>query len=100
MFGANLMTGCSATHKWRGNNDCYWVRLNSNMTLYRGSITCIAQNDPAFGPDFVEAPWIYKRNGLWYLLYTSSIPENIGYTTSSSPTAPWTFRSMISAAIR
>ncbi|MBN2188883.1 MAG: family 43 glycosylhydrolase, partial [Chitinispirillaceae bacterium] len=112
------MTGCSATHGWRGldptvyidddgqaylywgNNVCYWVRLNTNMTSTSGSITCIAQNNTTvFGPDFEEAPWIYKRNGLWYLLYASSIPENIGYTTSSSPTGPWTFRSIISTAI-
>jgi arabinoxylan arabinofuranohydrolase len=52
-----------------------------------------------FGPDFEEAPWIYKLNGMWYLLYASSIPENIGYTTSPSPTGPWTFRSIISTAI-
>ena len=115
---ASQMTGCSATHGWRGldptvfinddgqaylywgNNVCYWVRLTTNMTSTSGSITCIAQNNTAaFGPDFEEAPWIYKRNGLWYLLYASSIPENIGYTTSSSPAGPWTFRSIISTAI-
>jgi arabinoxylan arabinofuranohydrolase len=114
LIKGSVMTGCNATHGWRGldptvwidddgqaymywgNNVCYWVRLNSNMTSYSGSITCIAQNNTAaFGPDFEEAPWIYKRNGLWYMLYASSIPEKIGYTTSSSPTGPWTYKSII-----
>ncbi len=40
------------------------------MTSYSGPITCIAQNDRgAFGPDYEEAPWLFKRNGIWYLLY-------------------------------
>jgi arabinoxylan arabinofuranohydrolase len=107
------MTGCNATHGWRGldptvwidddgqaymywgNNVCYWVRLNTTMTSFSGSITCIAQNDPAFGPDYEEAPWLFKRNGLWYLLYASKIPENIEYSTSTSPTGPWTYRNRI-----
>jgi hypothetical protein len=114
---ASVMTGCNATHSWRGldptvyidddgqaymywgNNVCYWVKLNADMISYSGSVTCIAQNDSAaFGPDYEEAPWIYKRSGKWYLLYASSIPENIGYTMSTSPTGPWTYKSIISKA--
>jgi arabinoxylan arabinofuranohydrolase len=116
LIAASLMTGCNATHSWRGldptvfidddgqaylywgNNVCYWVRLNSNMISYTGSITCIAQTDAAaFGPDFEEAPWLYKRNSLYYLIYASEFPESIRYATSPSPTGPWTYKGQIMA---
>lgn len=116
LITADLMNGCNATHGWRGldptvyidddeqaylywgNNVCYWVILNNDMVSYSGPITCMAQNNPAFGPDFEEAPWIFKRNSKWYLLYASRLPENIGYTMSNSPTGPWSFGSIISNA--
>ena len=107
------MTGCNATHGWRGidptvfidddgqaylywgNNVLYWVKLNADMISYSGSISCLAQNDPAFGPDYEEGHWFYKRNSLYYLVYPSGFPERIAYTTSSGPTGPWTYKSII-----
>jgi arabinoxylan arabinofuranohydrolase len=113
LITAAQMTGCSATHSWRGldptvfidddgqaylywgNNVLYWVRLNADMISTSGSISCLPQNDPAFGPDFEEAPWFYKRNGLYYLIFASGFPETIDHSTSSNPTGPWTYRSRI-----
>jgi arabinoxylan arabinofuranohydrolase len=110
---AGQMTGCNATHSWRGldptvfidddgqaylywgNNVCYWVKLNADMISYSGSVSCLPQNDPAFGPDYEEGPWFYKRNNLYYLVYPSKIPESICYTTSSGPTGPWKYGSEI-----
>ncbi|MBN1757826.1 MAG: family 43 glycosylhydrolase [Chitinispirillaceae bacterium] len=116
LITASQMTGCNATHSWRGldptvfidddgqaylywgNNVCYWVKLNNDMISYTGSISCIAQTDAAvFGPDFEEAPWVYKRNSLYYLIYASEFPECIRYATSSNPTGPWTYKSQIMA---
>ncbi|MBN1757937.1 MAG: family 43 glycosylhydrolase [Chitinispirillaceae bacterium] len=109
LIPGNEMTGCNATHSWRGldptvfvdddgqaylywgNNVCYWVKLNDDMISLDGSISCIAQNDPAFGPDYEEGPWFYKRNNLYYLLYPSKIPESIHYATSTGPTGPWKY---------
>ena len=113
LIPGSQMTGCNATHSWRGldptvfidddgqahlywgNNVCYWARLNTDMISCSGSITCIAQNDAAFGPDYEEGPWFYKRNNLYYLLYPSRIPESIHYSTSSGPTGPWTYKGEI-----
>jgi arabinoxylan arabinofuranohydrolase len=113
LITATQMTGCNATHSWRGldptvfiddngqaylywgNNVLYWVRLNADMISTSGSISCLAQNDPAFGPDYEEGPWFYKRNSLYYLVYPSGFPERIAYTTSSGPTGPWTYKSII-----
>jgi beta-xylosidase len=78
-----------------GNNACYWVRLNSDMISFSGSITAIPLNTATFGQDFEEAPWLYKRNGLYYLVFAAGFPEWIAYSTSSSPTGPWTYRGVI-----
>jgi arabinoxylan arabinofuranohydrolase len=113
LISGNAMTGCNATHSWRGldptvfidddgqaylywgNNVLYWVKLNSDMVSYSGSISCIPQNDPMFGPDYEEGPWFYKRNNMYYLLYPSKIPESIHYATSTGPTGPWKYGGQI-----
>jgi arabinoxylan arabinofuranohydrolase len=113
LIAASQMTGCNATHSWRGldptviidddgqaylywgNNVFYWVKLNADMISTSGSISCLAQNDPAFGPDYEEGPWVYKRNSIYYLVYPSGFPECIRYTTSSGPTGSWTYKSQI-----
>jgi arabinoxylan arabinofuranohydrolase len=115
LIAGSQMTGCSATHGWRGldptvwidtsgqaylywgNNVFYWVRLNADMISTSGSISCLAQNDPAFGPDYEEGPWVYKRNSIYYLVYPSGFPEVICYTTSSGPTGSWSYKSQIMA---
>ena len=52
--------------------------------------------DPKRPTLYEEGPWFYKRNGLYYMVYAASgIPENIAYSTSPSPTGPWTFRGII-----
>ncbi|MFE9201272.1 family 43 glycosylhydrolase [Micromonospora sp. NPDC007230] len=56
---------------------------------------------------YFEAPWIFKRNGTYYLAYagnnagptSSCTPANyhacIAYATASSPTGPWTYRGTV-----
>ncbi|NLG17086.1 MAG: family 43 glycosylhydrolase [Fibrobacter sp.] len=110
---ASQMSGCNATHSWRGldptvfidddgqaylywgNNVLYWVKLNEDMISTNGTISCLDAKNAAFGPDFEEAPWVYKRNSICYLVYASGFPESIGYSTSSSPTGPWTYKGKI-----
>ena len=111
---ANQMSGCNATHSWRGldptifidddgqaylywgNNVFYWVKLNADLISITGAISCIAANNTAsFGPDYEEAPWVYKRNNLYYLIYASQFPECIRYSTSSTATGPWTYKGQI-----
>jgi len=82
-----------------GNNVCYWIKLNSDMVSYSGAINNIPLTKTAFGPDYEEAPWVYKRNGLWYMAYSSGLPECIAYATSNSPTGPWNFKSIIMPVI-
>jgi beta-xylosidase len=44
---------------------------------------------------YTEAPWVHKRNGLYYLSYASGFPEKIAYATSPSITGPWTYRGIL-----
>jgi hypothetical protein len=78
-----------------GNNACYYAKLNSDMISLNGSINAIPLTTASFGPDYEEAPWVYKRNGLYYLIYASGFPECIAYATSTSPTGPWSYKGVI-----
>lgn len=72
-----------------GNGSCKYARLKENMIELDGPIN-------TFKPtDFTEAPWVYKRNGLYYLVYAANMPETIEYCTASSPTGPWTYRGVV-----
>ena len=76
------------------------VKLKDSMTEMDGEIITMTGLDW-----FYEAPWIFKRNGTYYLVYdwkqggSKWTPSNyqaaIGYATASSPTGPWTFQNII-----
>ncbi len=79
-----------------GNNACYWAKLNGDMLSLDGSITSLdIQDKSTFGPDFEEAPWVYKRKGLYYLIYASGIPESIHYTVAKKPQGPWIYQGVV-----
>lgn len=74
-----------------GNGSCKWVKLKENMIELDGSIT-------AFIPEhYIEGPWVYKRNSLYYLVYAGAgtKPEMIEYCTATNPEGPWTYRGII-----
>ncbi|MCP5544042.1 MAG: family 43 glycosylhydrolase [Akkermansiaceae bacterium] len=76
------------------------VKLDGSMTALDGEITTMTGLEA-----FYEAPWVFKRNGTYYLVYdwklggTKFTPSNyqaaIAYATSSSPTGPWKTESVI-----
>ncbi len=88
-----------------GNPNLYYVKLNQNMISYSGGIVKVPLTTAGFGTRtgdsnratlYEEGPWIYKRNGLYYLIYAAGgIPEYISYSTSTSPVGPWTYRGVI-----
>lgn len=89
-----------------GNPTLNYVKLNEDMISYSGQVNQIEMTTTAFGtrPDgderhqtlYEEGPWLYKRGELYYMVYAASgIPENICYSTSPTPTGPWTFRGVI-----
>jgi arabinoxylan arabinofuranohydrolase len=79
-----------------GNNALYWAKLNADMISLGSSITAVDIFDKrAFGPDFEEAPWVYKRNGIFYMAYASNVVESLHYTTSKKPEGPWKYGGLI-----
>src|SRR5512133_741157 len=81
-----------------GNPYCYYVRLNKDMTSYSGDIVQIPENAQTFSSCYGEAPWLYKKNSQYYLLWAAdnaSGKENIRYSTSTSPTGPWKYAGVI-----
>ena len=74
-----------------GNGSCKYVKLKENMTEMDGPIT-------SFKPkNYIEGPWVYKRKGLYYLIYASegTKPEMIEYCTAKSPEGPWEYKGII-----
>lgn len=83
-----------------GNNALYCVKLNKDMISFSGDIVTFEIKDKeAFGSDFEEAPWIFKRNGTYYLMYAAHVPEHVYYATSSSPLGPWKYGGVIMKAM-
>ena len=71
-----------------GNGTLWYVKLNKDMVSYTGTIVTVSPKPTGF----VEGPWFYKRNDLYYLAYAGmgSGSENIQYATSAAPNGPWT----------
>jgi len=88
-----------------GNPDLWYVKLNADMISYSGSPTKIPLTTAGFGTRsgnasrptlFEEGPWVYKRNGLYYIVFAAACcSEFIGYSTASGPTGPWTYRGTV-----
>jgi beta-xylosidase len=74
-----------------GNGSCKWVKLNDNMNELNSPISVIKPEN------FIEGPWVYKRNGIYYLVYasTGTKPEMIEYCTALNISGPWTYRGII-----
>ncbi len=87
-----------------GNPNLYYVKLNEDMISYSGEINKVPLTTESFGvrtkddrpTQYEEGPWLYKRNDLYCLVFAAGpISEHISYSTSSSPTGPWTFRGIV-----
>ena len=78
---------------WGQNS--YIAKLKDNMTEIDGEITDLKLQR------YIEGPWLYKRNGLYYNIYAGSGGrggECINYSTAENPRGPWTFRGMVTGA--
>jgi beta-xylosidase len=75
-----------------GNRKCYYAKLKPNMIELDGPINVI--NDAELGA-FEEAPWVHKRNGIYYLSYATGFPERTAYATAEKITGPWKHRGLL-----
>jgi hypothetical protein len=92
-----------------GNPDLYYAKLNSDMISISGSPVKVTLTTAGFGARrsgtnsrstaFEEGPWIYKRNGRYYLVYAANCcSEDIRYATAPTITGPWTYGGLVMAA--
>jgi beta-xylosidase len=75
-----------------GNHRCYYAKLKRNMIELDGDIHTVSGDQV---PNFREAPWIHKRNGIYYLTYAFGLPEKTAYCTADKITGPWTYRGLM-----
>ncbi|WP_051325706.1 family 43 glycosylhydrolase [Glycomyces tenuis] len=81
----------------------YWqprmALLDQDMTSLASPVTT-----PQGLTDFWEAPWIFERNGTYYMAYasnagsdcvTSSSYACVRYATADDPAGPWTHRGVV-----
>ncbi|MCY0970430.1 glycoside hydrolase family 43 protein [Chryseobacterium wangxinyae] len=83
-----------------GNPNLWYVKLNKDMISVDGPVVkdpSIAKVKGSADPfHYQEGPWVWKRNGNYYLAYASTCcPEGIGYAMGKSATGPWEFKGMI-----
>ena len=102
-----------------GNPHVYYTKLNKDMISTQGDIYVLNPKDGKMRPvneegskinlrapwsekanwavkNYQEGPWLYKRNGHYYLGYaTTCCPEALGYAMSDSPTGPWEWKGYI-----
>lgn len=78
-----------------GNGSLKWAKLKDNMIEMDGPINSLNPEN------FIEGPWVYKRNDLYYLLYASkgNKAEQIDYAISSSPEGPWEHKGTIMESV-
>ncbi|GAA3035196.1 family 43 glycosylhydrolase [Microbacterium dextranolyticum] len=89
---------------YQGNPNLWWVKLNEDMISLGSTPEQIPLTHEGFGTKasdptktaYQEGPWVYKRNGMYYNVFAASCcSEYIAYSTSPTPTGPWTFRGTI-----
>lgn len=71
------------------------VRLSADFTRMVSPIADLTiQGAPSTAP-YGEAPWLHKRNGLYYLSYSTGWPGQIVYATAKNPMGPYTWRGVV-----
>ena len=80
---------------WLGwGQSCFLVKLKQNMIELDGQIEVIKM------PNYIEGPWIHKRNGKYYLTYASmgKGKEAISYAMADRMEGPWTFKGVLTGS--
>ena len=68
-------------------------KLNPDM------ISLATEAIDATPPNYTEAPYMVKRKGIYYMMYSNGYwgndSYNVQYSTSNSPIGPWTYRGTV-----
>lgn len=94
-----------------GNPKCWYAKLNRDMisldtsvgdkglVAHDMTVEAFGQRskaDPKRPTSYEEGPWLYQRNGLYYLFFAGGpISEHLGYSTGPSPIGPWKYGGVV-----
>ncbi|MBD3585906.1 family 43 glycosylhydrolase [Salinimonas sp. HHU 13199] len=92
-----------------GNQQLWWVELEPDLIHLKGEKYSVSDDGTMQDrdtsdveihtvdtlPNFEEAPYVSKHNGLYYLVYAAGFPESLAYATSKSVTGPWEYQGII-----
>jgi alpha-L-fucosidase 2 len=75
-----------------GGSKCKGGKLKDNMTELDGGLV-----DMTGLEDFHEAAWVFKKDGLYYMLYADNFRghNRLRYATSDQPLGPWIYRGIV-----
>lgn len=81
-----------------GNGDCYISRLSADMISLEGGIRHLGLRN------YSEGPWLFKRDGIYYLVYAADAPgvqpEQLAYSTATSIDGEWTYGGLLTGPAR
>ncbi len=88
-----------------GNSNLYMAELNEDMislvdrngdgAINGGDITELEINGIPENSQYTEAPWIYKRGGLYYVFFAGNWHEDLNYATSESIWGPYEYGGLV-----
>jgi len=79
-----------------GGGKCQAGKLKDNMKEIDGML-----KDMEGLEDFHEAPWVFKRNGVYYLIHSDNYngANNLLYAISESPLGPWESKGIVLGSV-
>ena len=89
-------------HYWGTFGQLRGVELDADMATFKGETVTVESLT-----GFFEAPWLFKRNGVYYMVYAAnnagadspctptSYHACVAYGTADGPLGPWTYRGVI-----
>lgn len=103
-----------AAYLFWGNNGLWYARLRDDMISLSGEVMAVdgLNDSTAFGPmvmkhdykynkemlktNYEEGPWVFKRNGIYYLEYAAGgVPEHLDYSTANNINGPWHYQGRV-----
>lgn len=83
---------------WGGDGICRYAKLGSDMISLASSVMDVPGLTGS-GYTYLEAPFVIKENGTYFLMYADRPwPSEIRYATASSISGPWTHQGVIGTA--
>ncbi len=77
-----------------GDSEIYVRKVSDDLLVSDDAHFCAKPSQPWEGPQWNEAPFVFKRGGTYIMTYSANgyfdTLYNVGYATAPSPLGPWT----------